>query len=589
MTDRPDPTTETSSTKTLDDPSASAARPPSKIARTAEVLGVLVRHVRIDWRKVASLDLPESIEPSAPESLADDLEGLGATFVKLGQLLSSRTDLVPEAYVDALSRLHEHVRPMDSAIVLEILEHELGAPVDALFEHFDLEPLASASLGQVHRATLRPSARSAGDADSAETEPSERDRRVVVKVQRPGIRESIVQDFEILDTIARALDRSVDIARRVNLTAIVDEMRSAMSRELDYRIEARSLDRLRGIVSDFPLIEVPQPVPSRSTSRVLTMTYVNGVKVTELGRDPHAAADGAALADQLFGAYLEQVLVHGFFHADPHPGNLLVTEDGRLALIDLGMTGELTRERRSQLIKLMTAIADGRSEEAAERCVEIGEREAHFDRRRFDRGVDRLVKQADNTSLDELRFGELMVSMVRLASECGLRMAPELSLLAKTLLQLDQAAIALDPRFEPLPALRRHARRIVGSHLLAGLSTDALVGAGLEVRELIQTLPKRANVVLGALADNRLTIGVDAIDESRLYAALQRATNRLAVSIVLAALILGAALLIQIDTTWKLFGYPAIALFLFLLAATCGFYLVFDVFRGESRDDRRRR
>lgn len=575
----------TSSESALDGAgTASRASTPSKIARTAEVLGVLVRHVQIDWSKLASLDLPESIEPSQPDTLAEDLEGLGATFVKLGQLLSSRADFVPEEYIEELSRLHEHVKPIDSTVVLEILEEELGAPVDELFEHFEIEPLASASLGQVHRATLRTPAHAGAGAGARDLDA--RDRQVVVKVQRPGVRDSIVQDFEILEQIARTLDRNTEIAQRVALPEVVDEMRSTMSRELDYRIEARNLDRLGGIVEDSPLLEVPRPVLSHSTSRVLTMTYVPGVKVTELDVERH---DGAALADALFGAYLEQVLVHGFFHADPHPGNLLLTEEGKLALIDLGMTGELTREHRSQLMKLLTAVADGRSAEAAEVCAAIGEPEAWFDRRRFERGVDRIVKEADEASLDELRFGEMMVSMVRLASECGLRTAPELSILAKTLLQLDQAAIALDPDFEPIPALRTHARRIVGSHLLAGFSADALVGAGLEVRELVQTLPRRANAVLGALADNRLTIGVDAIDESRLHATLQRASNRLAVSIVLAALILGAALLIQIDTTWKLFGYPAIALFLFLLAATCGFYLVFDVFRGEARGGQRRR
>lgn len=587
MTDRSD--TAAASDPTPEGPTRNASHSgtPSKVARTTEVLRVLARHVRIDWLKLAQLDLPESIEPSAPETLADDLEELGATFVKLGQLLSSRTDFVPEPYIEALSRLHERVKPLDSATVRAILEEELGAPAEVRFAHFELEPLASASLGQVHRAILRRPSADERDAGAATGE--EFDRQVVVKVQRPGIRESIHQDFEILEQIARALDRNTDIARRVALPEIVDEMRSAMNRELDYRIEARSLDRLGEILEDYPLIEVPRPLFSHSTGRVLTMTWVDGVKVTEIDPGRQASVDGSALADELFGAYLEQVLVHGFFHADPHPGNLLVTTDGRLALIDLGMTGELTRERRSQLIKLLTAIADGRAGEAAEVCVEIGEREPHFDRRRFDRGVETLVGQADHASLDELRFGELMVSMVRLAAETGLRTAPELSILAKTLLQLDQAALALDPRFEPIPALRRHAQRIVGRHLLSGFSPGSIVGAGLEVRELIQTLPRRANAVLGALAENRLAIGVDAIDETRLYATLQRATNRLAVSIVLAALILGAALLIQIDTTWKLFGYPAIALFLFLLAATCGFYLVFDVFRGEVRAGRRRR
>lgn len=557
----------------------------SKIARTAQILRVLVRHVHIDWLKAARLDLPESIEPGDPESLASDLESLGPTFVKLGQLVSSRPDFVPRPYIDALSRLQQNVTPMDAETVEAIVEEQLGAATSALFESFDRTPLASASLGQVHRATLRDPAPVEVDDES----PHETLRTVVVKVQRPGIREAIVQDLEILEQIARALDRVTEIARRVALPAVVDEMRSTLLRELDYRMEARSLDRLAEILEGYPRIRVPRPVAALSTSRVLTMDFVEGEKITSIGPLQRTEIDGAALADELFSAYLDQVLVHGFFHADPHPGNLLIGEDGRLALIDLGMVAELSRARRDQLIRLLLAIADDQADEAASVCIEIGDPEPDFDRRRFERGVTKLIKQARQSSVEDLEFGMLMISVVQLASDTGLRPAPELSMLAKTLLQLDQAALALDPEFEPMVALKRHARSIVGSHLLEGLAPEALVSAGLEVRELVQTLPKRVNAVLGALAGNRLEIRVDAFDEERFHGTLQRVANRLAVSVVLAALILGAALLIQIDTTFRIFGYPAIALFLFLLAAACGFYLVFDVFRSESRKRRRPR
>lgn len=558
----------------------------SNVARTAEIMRVLARHVKVDWMKAASLDLPESIQPSDPDSLADDLESLGPAFVKLGQLLSSRPDFVPPRYIEALSRLQEHVGPMDAQTVEQIVAQELGAPADVVFDHFEREPLASASLGQVHRARLRLPPEI--DADSERPADPEV-REVVVKVQRPGIRETILQDFEILDRIARALDRNTEIARRVALPEVVDEMRSAILRELDYRIEASSLERMAEILEGYPSIEVPRPVRRRSTSRVLTMDFVDGLKITSFAAAARDSIDGDLLAEELFGAYLDQVLVHGFFHADPHPGNLLITSDGRLALIDLGMTGEISRSRREELIRLLLAIAETRSEAVCEVCVRIGEPEPGFDRDRFERGVARLLETAEARSLENLEFGTLMISMVRLAAECDLRLSPELSMLAKTLLQLDQAALVLDPDFEPVPSLRRHARRIVGSHLRDSFAPTSLVSAGLEVRDLLQTLPKRANALLRALANNEVTIGVDAIDEERLHATMQSVANRLSVSVVLAALILGAALLIQIDTGFKLFGYPAIALALFLLAAACGFYLVFDVFRGERRAKRKSR
>ena len=556
---------------------------------------MVVRHLEIDWLKAARFDLPESIGTSDPDSLAQDLEELGPTFVKLGQMISSRPDFVPQRYIEALSQLQQNVGALDIETVEAVIEEELGAPPRTMFDRFERTPMASASLGQAHRALLVERVPDGADepdpaeGDRSLAEPRLRERKLVIKVQRPGIRESILQDFEILEQIARTLDRSVATARRLSLPSVVDEMRSSLLRELDYRVEAKSLDRLGEIVADYPHIKVPSPVSDRSTSRVLTMDLVDGEALTTVGPARLEEIDGAVLAEELFAAYLDQVLIHGFFHADPHPGNVLITTDGSLALIDLGMTGELSKRRRDQLTKLILAAADGRAEEAAEICLEIGSPEPHFDQERFDRGVAALLQKANDSSLEEMQFGVLMLSMTRLASECGLRTAPEFSMLAKTLLQLDQTAQVLDPQFEPMESLRRHVKRIVGTHLLEGLAPASLVSAGLEMRELIQTLPKRANAVLGALAENRLSVGIDAIDEERLHSTLRTAANRLAVSIVLAALILGAALVIQIDTSFRLFGYPAIALALFLMAAACGFYLVFDVFRGEAGKRRDRR
>ncbi|MEK7254654.1 MAG: AarF/UbiB family protein, partial [Bacteroidota bacterium] len=271
-------------------------------------------------------------EPS-PDDFAKDFEKLGATFIKLGQVLSTRPDLLPDPYLDALSRLQDDLEPFPFSEVEVIVQEELGVRISKAFQVFEQEPLASASLGQVHRAVLRDG------------------KEVAVKVQRPGIRQRILEDLEALEEAAVFLENTSKTVRRIELSGLVQQFRKVLLSELDHRLEARNLQTLAKNLEDFDLIVVPLPVESYSSGKVLTMDFIKGKKVTKISPLHRMEIDGEALADQFFKAYLKQLVNDGFMHADPHPGNVHLTDDNRLALIDLGMVVRLNQEIQEKYLQ----------------------------------------------------------------------------------------------------------------------------------------------------------------------------------------------------------------------------------------------
>ncbi|MFW5973739.1 MAG: ABC1 kinase family protein, partial [Bacteroidota bacterium] len=304
---------------------------PDHLKRYRDIGLLLLRYVDSDLIKTASLDEAllletESDLPADSEKakrFAADLEKMGPSFIKLGQLLSTRPDLLPEHYVRALSRLQDDVEPFELAAVNATIESELGPRISKAFSDFDDEPIAAASLAQVHRATLRDG------------------RPVAVKVQRPGIRQQILTDFNALQEVVDILARRTDIGRRFAVDELLKELRSALLRELDFRLEGQNLRRLKENLASYHTIVLPDPIDDYTTSRVLTMEFIEGSPVMSVGPLQMLEIDGERLAADLVRAYLDQILSHGFFHADPHPGNVLVTPDGRIGLLDLGMVAHL--------------------------------------------------------------------------------------------------------------------------------------------------------------------------------------------------------------------------------------------------------
>ncbi|HEX5758660.1 MAG TPA: AarF/ABC1/UbiB kinase family protein [Thermoanaerobaculia bacterium] len=547
---------------------------PEHLKRYKDVAALLVKHGRGDlaaFMASADLELADDAQAGAstdgaPEQLARDLEALGPSFIKLGQLLSTRSDLLPPAYLEALTRLQDRVEPFPFAEVEEIVAGELGVRMSKAFAEFEAVPDAAASLGQVHRARLRDG------------------REVAVKVQRPGIRKVILEDLDAFAEIAGFLDKHTDAGRRYAFQDMLEQFRKSLLRELDYRREALNLQTLGKNLADYPRLVVPQPIEDFTTSRVLTMEYVRGTKVTELSPLARLEADfdGRRLAEDLCRAYLDQILVDGFFHADPHPGNIMVTEDHRLALIDLGMVSRIDPARQEQLLKLILAVVDGRGQEAARIAMQIGTVLDDFDEDRYLRHVGELVAGYQDLGAERANVGRTVLGLSRTAAEHGVRPAPELTLLGKALLHLDEVARSLDPDLDPNGIVRRHTDTLLRRQMMRRLSPAAIFSSALEVQELMRQLPQRVNTFLDNLAGNRVSVKVDAFDEARLMDNLQKIANRIALGLVLAALIVGAALMMQVRTPFTLFGYPGLAILLFLLAAACGFLLVVSILANDD-------
>ncbi|MCU1498187.1 MAG: hypothetical protein JWM47_2140 [Acidimicrobiales bacterium] len=547
---------------------------PTHLARYKDIGMLLVKHRQlIAGPDRASRDDDDGRQAADADALAGQLEEMGPTFVKLGQVLSTRADLLPAPYLQALARLQDRVEPFGFEAVERIVTGELGVRLSKAFASFDHRPLASASLGQVHRAELR------------------NGRRVAVKVQRPDIRAQIVEDMDAIEEIAKLADGHTESGRRLGFSDMVEEFRSSLLAELDYRQEATNLEALRANLRDHPRIHVPAPVADYSTGIVLTMDFVAGRSIGAVGPLGLMEIDGPALARALFSAYLDQILVHGLFHADPHPGNVLITDGGDLALLDLGMVARTTEAMQDQLVKLLLAISDGKGREAADVAIAVGRPLEGFDADKFRERAAELLGRRAGTTVAQLQAGTLVAELTQVAGQSGLRLPAELTMLGKALLNLDEVARKLDPTFDPNAAIRDQGADLMRKKLLQAATPGNVLSVAMEAKEFADRLPGRVNKVMDALADGQLTLNIQGIDERDIMRGVQKLANRVAAAVVVASLVIGAALIMRINTDARLFGYPALAIVLFLIAATFGIVLLISIQLSDlpQRRDRDRR
>lgn len=545
---------------------------PERLRRYKDVALLLIKYGRSDLVKQAGwehgLELEEHLpvdRTQAADELAGDLEKLGPTFIKLGQLLSTRADLLPPPYLEALARLQDHVEPFSYDEVERIVSEELGVRISKAFSEFEIAPLAAASLSQVHRAYTRSG------------------RAVVVKVQRPGIREQIIEDLESLNEVAQFLDEHTELGRRYDFQNMLLNLRRSLLRELDFRTEANNLLTLRDNLREFEHLVVPEPIEDFTTSHVLTMDYIPGKKITSFSPLRLIEIDGANLADELFRAYLKQILVDGFFHADPHPGNVVLTPDQRIGLLDVGMVGRLTVEFQDNLLRLLLAISEGRGDEAAAMSIRMGEPKQDFDKADFTRRVADLVAEHKTANLSRINAGQVVLEITRISADCWFRLPPEFTMIAKTLLNLDRVVLTLEPAFDPNAVIRDEASEILQQNVVKSLAPGNLVSGLIETKEFVQKLPGRVNRILDAVGNNELKLKVDAIDETLLLEGLQKVANRITLGLVLAALIVSAAMLMRVETSFRIFGYPGLPTIFFIMAAIAGLILAASIVMSDVK------
>ena len=459
--------------------------------------------------------------------LASALEELGPCFIKLGQLLSTRPDLLPADYIEALARLQKAVTPVPGDKISAIIESELGAPVSELFRSFDCEPLATASMGQVHKAVLH---------DGSE---------VVVKVQRPGVRQRIEIDIEIMHEVAQFASKYTRFGKRYAIPQIVRELEQSLNQELDFRLEADNTKLIGRQIADFQLLTTPTVYSEYSSRRVLTLSFVHGRHLEDLSRAELDAVDSRAIAKDLLSAYLKQIIIDGVFHCDPHPGNIFLTDDGRLALMDFGMVGRFDSGQKDNIILLLLAFAERQGRRVADTYLEMIEVPKNFDRRAFTQDISTLVSRYHDMSGGRMSLGTALLDLTRVAQSNNVAVPSVMTLLGKAFLNLDGAVRVLSPELDPVQLIRDYMLQVMQKRIRAQLTPGRIFAWVLDMKHLVENTPRRTDMILDKLSNDQLTVrlAVDNLDEA--VKGLNRAATRLSVSMVLASLIIGGGLVMQ--------------------------------------------
>ena len=542
------------------------------------------------------------------KAFRERLVQLGPAYIKLGQVLSTRPDLLPAQYIEELEHLQDDVPPMSYEQVELTIEQELHARISKLFGSFDPEPLGSASLGQVHAAELRDG------------------RSVVVKVQRPNLREQLGEDIEYFRELATFLTDHTSAGARVDLVGVVQQVERALVDELDYRTEARNAASFRKVLAMFPHILIPRVIDAYTTHKVLTTERIKGVKIDEIPPISRIEYDFAGLADEFAQAYLQQITDRGHFHADPHPGNVFIVLPGRdnprtpaeavaddrrqevrpgataltqsendakaiaavapprdepkLALIDFGMTAHLTGTMRDHVVRLLLAMAENNGDAAAETLIEMGEVPDVFDRNAYIRDVAALIAKHANQTVEETPAGIVLYEMIAIAFREGLKLPAELTLLAKALFNLDAVTRSLDPNFNPSQSIRDYTAEIANQRAQRDMSPRRLFQMASETSDLMRALPHRLDVFTQKLVSNDFAVRVDTPQLGSLLLGLEKVANRIFTGLVLGGLLVASGLLLQYQRRLGTIG--------FIIAAAIGLWMVLTILVQDRRSRKRK-
>jgi ubiquinone biosynthesis protein len=520
----------------------------SQLGRLLQV-GRTARRAHI-VRLLRELGVIGSGRPPTAESAREfrcALEQLGTTFVKLGQLLSSRPEFLPDVYIEELARLTDEAPPVPFAEIEEVIAADIGLDV---FVRLDPQPLGSASIAQVHGALLRDG------------------RAVVVKVRRPGIEEQIDLDLHLLRKVAARLEQRSERARAIQARALAEELAVHLRGELDLTEEADNTELIAALAEREQTIVVPAVIRPLVTERVLVLERVDGVKV---GRDHGLPAERARLlARNLFDFYVRQVTRKGIYHADPHRGNVLLTPDGRLVLLDFGLLGRLDDDTRRSLALLLLAVAQNRADDAADQILGLSLTPLDADEAGFIHDVRRKLPRYHGRVLSGIESGAALADMQRVALEHRIRLPTSFALVAKTLAQADEIARTLDPELDPVRLIRRRTARIVTAEV-DRLTPDKLLASAAPQVEQLARLPGRVAKVVERLETGTLKVGVVPAGLDHLERILRTTANRIGAAMIIVGLLVASALMARVNHWVALAG--------FCLAAALGVYMVWKIIR----------
>jgi ubiquinone biosynthesis protein len=501
----------------------------------------------------ASVEAVQATDQDA-KRLRATLEGLGPAFVKFGQLLSLRRDMLPEVYIEELQRLQDDVAVFPGEQAREIVERELGKSVHALFTSFDETPLAAASIGQVHTAQLI-------DGTS-----------VVVKVQRPGIEPIIHADVRIMRFLARQLERYVPESRRFGPGDLVEEFARLINEELDYQVEARNGDLLRENLQDDKHVFVPRIFWEQTSRRVLTMERSFGKKLTHIPSSEQESRRRVAQA--LMASFLKQVFEDGFFHGDPHPGNVFLLEDGRLCFHDFGIMGRLSAYDQEALAQLILAVSSGEVSWMVDAYFEMGVATEGVDREAFTRDASQALDAYYEAAGKGYSFGEIVRQFALLSQRHRIKLPRQFLLVSKAFMLVESQALTLAPDFNALASLREYAPHLLGRKLLQGANVQTEFSRGFRTLRALHhaaaLLPDILNRTVEALSSGKATLHIKHDQLQGLEAHIDRASNRLSLSLIIASVVIGSSIVMAFHSGPHYAGIPVLGLLGFVVASVMG-------------------
>jgi ubiquinone biosynthesis protein len=520
-----------------------------KVKRALELTAVARRsHLLRVLREVGVVgDRPATREGAV--RFREALEELGTTFVKLGQLLSSRPDLLPDVYIDELGKLVDNVQPLPFAPLREAIAEDIGLEN---FASIDEKPLASASIAQIHAALLKSG------------------REVVIKVRRPGIVEQVALDLELLRKTAALAEKHSGTAQLLQLNALADDLEQHLNDELDFNEEANNAALIAAVIDEYrDDLFIPEVIQPFVTDRVLVMERVVGVRVDEESSlDPERAGE---LAETFFKAYIRQITVKGLYHADPHLGNVLLTPDGRLALLDFGLIGRLDDDTRASLALLLLAIAQNRADDVADLIVSLSLTTAESDEAGFVHELRRKLPRYQWRPLSGIKTGEGLADLQRLSLQHGIALPTSFALVGKTLSQAESIARTLDPTLDPVQMIRREGWNVMAQEAERRLEPNQLLAFAFTQLQPLLRLPRRLSQVAQKLETGTLKVGIAPVELDDFERLLRSAANRIGSAMIVAALLISSALMARVDHTLAVIG--------FLAAAALGLYMLWRIAR----------
>ena len=527
----------------------------ARIARIGEMLSIVRRY--------------DIFHGLTPQSLRRMLEELGPTFVKAGQILSMRSEILPESFTRELGRLRTDVEPMGRDTVLAALRAEYDRPLEELFDAIDDRPLGSASVAQVHKARLV----------SGEL--------VAVKIQRPHVQEIMAQDISIMRSLARYASRFMGDEQFIDLTSVVDELWQSFREETDFLVEARSLEEFRRNNAGCAYLDCPRPYPALCTRHVVVMDYVEGIPIDDVARLEQAGYDMGEIGIKLVDNYTSQMLDDGFFHADPHPGNLVV-KDGKIIYLDLGVMGRLSSHDRSAMRDMVVAVAEHNSALLADGLLRFSISDVStVDQAHLLADLDAIIADFGLADLSDLDIGAFMNALVSMAQKNGIELPGTVTMLARSLVTLEGVVDGMLPNTSIVDIIQRHLRSRVSADELASRELKRLSAETLAAAHGLLGAAGEAGLAMRMLTRGQLRVNLDVAGTADPLEDFARTANRLTMSVIVAGLFIGSSVVYYARIQPVIFGIPVIGFLGYIVAFVLGVWVAHDIIR-ENRRRRRR-